>query len=103
MRRADQLDFMRAWFHEHYDPPEENTPYDSEDGVYVWICGGPHTTRDVLEQEFGTVVGEKGIQELVDELQEISHECSDKPEYDDFDQHLYEVVKAKHGPAPTSN
>ena len=63
MRRDEQIEFMRAWFHEHYDPPEENTPHDSEDG-YIWIWGGPYEPREVLEEEFSGVVRPKLIEEL---------------------------------------
>jgi enamine deaminase RidA (YjgF/YER057c/UK114 family) len=101
MRKSDQLEVMRGWFHEHYDSPEENTPYDSEEGGYIWIWGGPHEPKDVLEQEFGGVVAEKFIQELAEELESVSYEWSGKPEYDDYDEHLYEVVKANVAPATT--
>ena len=38
------------WFFAHYERPEENTPRDS--GDWVWIHGGPHDARDEIEAHF---------------------------------------------------
>ena len=76
-----QKQIMKAWFDEHFDPPDE-LPYDSSEGGYQWIWGGPYDARDQLESEFGGAVNDELIEELADELSDRSAEWSGKPEYD---------------------
>lgn len=70
--RDTQLDVMRAWFFENYEDPAECTPYESREGGYIWIWGGPYDAKEELEEEFHDVVPYEVIEELAEELNELS-------------------------------
>jgi hypothetical protein len=85
--RELQLDAMRHWFFEHYEDPAERTPYESREGGYIWIYGGPHDAREVLQEEFADVVPSDVIEELVDELEGECYEWAPREQpgdYEDF-------------------
>jgi hypothetical protein len=66
---------METWFYQHFESPD-TLPYDSSEGGYQWIWGGPYDPRQELEGEFGGIVSEKRISEFADELEEIALEWS---------------------------
>jgi len=72
----DQIEIMRNWFYDNYQDPEEECPYDSEDGDYVYIWGGPYSAVEELECEFGEYVNNDLIKKLTDELEEHCYEWS---------------------------
>lgn len=67
--REDQLDAMRTWFHQNYEDPVHSCPYDSREGGYQYIYGGPYEADDELNNEFGSIVEDEVIQELADDLE----------------------------------
>jgi hypothetical protein len=87
--RDDQLDAMRVWFHKHYEDPVENCPYDSGEGGYQYIYGGPYDAREQLDEEFGGVVDDDVIEELSDELDDISPYWSGDSNDPDLDDYLF--------------
>ncbi len=83
---------MRHWFHERYDPPDE-LPYDSSEGGFQWIWGGPYDPDDALQNEFGGLIPDDVIEELASQLTDISYQWSGKPSDDDFDDdYLAELI-----------
>src|SRR6478609_5359963 len=66
---------METWFYQHFESPD-TLPYDSSEGGYQWIWGGPYDPRQELEGGFGGIVSEKRISEFADELEEIALEWS---------------------------
>jgi len=82
---GDQIAIMRRWFYQNFEDPAERTPYESREGGYIYIWGGPYDAREELEQEFSGVVGDEVIEELVDELEQhcLEWTSADKPEDDD--------------------
>lgn len=48
MSREEQIETMRAWFLESYEDPVERTPYESREGGYIYIWGGPYYAHDEL-------------------------------------------------------
>lgn len=59
---------MRAWFYARYCDPANDTPYNSREGGYLFIHGGPYDPSDVLLTRFASIVDHKVIDELVDDL-----------------------------------
>ena len=51
-----QRDIMREWFINNYEDPVECLPYDSEEGGYIYIWGGPYDPFEELESEFSGIV-----------------------------------------------
>jgi hypothetical protein len=74
MGKERQIEFMREWFGERYEDPTVSQPYDSEEGGYIYINGGPFDTREELESEFSLFVKETALEELIEELEA---DCTD--------------------------
>lgn len=91
-RRETKIDAMRTWFYSNYEDPVESTPYDSGEGGYIYIWGGPYEPEEELQDEFGGLIPDDLIAELAEELRGISWEWTKHPEYDDTDDYLFESI-----------
>jgi len=76
MPREDQLAEVKKWFFSKYEDPVESCPYESREGGYQYIWGGPYDAREEIESEFGEVVDESVIDEVVSELEDQCWEWS---------------------------
>ncbi len=64
-----QKEVLKAWFHQNFEDPAESTPYDSSEGGYQFIWGGPYQADEVLWDEFATYgIPEDVINEVVQEI-----------------------------------
>jgi hypothetical protein len=61
--RAKQIEYMLYWFKQYYEDPSNDTPYESQEGGFQYIWGGPYDASDVLFNEFGHLVREESILE----------------------------------------
>ncbi|MFN7934747.1 MAG: DUF262 domain-containing protein [Bryobacteraceae bacterium] len=52
---AETVEKMIEWFFKHYKDPADGVPYDSGEGGYQYVLGGPYNARDVLQEEFENV------------------------------------------------
>jgi len=93
---------MKQWFFEHFESPEESTPYDPEESGYIWIWGGPYDALEELEAEFSDVVGANLIKELATELTEESFQWSAIPEDEAPDDYLVDASRANVNPGATA-
>ena len=86
--RDEQLTAMREWFHARFCDPACSTPYNSREGGYQFIHGGPHSPDEELHSRFGGIVSVDVIDGAVadieaaggDEWAPILHE----PDEDDW-------------------
>jgi hypothetical protein len=69
MRKAEKRELMLQWFFSEYENPAENTPFESAEGGYQYIWGGPYEARDELYAMFGDIVPETLIEEVVQEIE----------------------------------
>jgi len=83
--RETQIEAMEVWFRRHFEDPAERTPYESAEGGYIWIWGGPYNAREELESEFSGIVPDDVIDELADKLEEECLEWAPTPSADDYD------------------
>ena len=85
--KETQKEYMRLWFFRHYDNPVEACPYESQEGGYQFIWGGPYDANDVLSDEFRGIVADSVIEELAHELEteQSCDEWSGIPNYDESD------------------
>lgn len=90
--RDIQLEVMRTWFYSNYEDPIESTPYESAEGGYIYIWGGPYDPGEELQDEFSKLIPDKVIEELAGELSDISWEWTRHPEYDDIDDYFFESL-----------
>jgi len=89
--KDDQLIAMREWFRAHYCDPAHETPYNSQEGGYLFINGGPYDPADVLPERFSGIVDDNIIQEVVDEMHDevgaqwapVRYEPPDDFDYDE--------------------
>jgi hypothetical protein len=87
-----QIEVMEAWFRERFEDPAMRTPYDSAEGGYQWIWGGPHDAREELTTEFDGICSQEAIDQLVDHLSGECIEWAPTEQADDYDQDLFDAV-----------
>ena len=87
-----QLDVMRTWFFSNFEDPANRTPWDSSEGGYLWIWGGPYNASYELMKEFFGVVSDKLIEELASELDSICWEWSSTERLDDYDESFIDDI-----------
>jgi len=64
--RATEL--MVAWFRENYEDAAERTPYESAEGGYQYIWGGPIDAREELDEKFPSA-SEAALNAAVEEIE----------------------------------
>ena len=89
--RETQRDIMEAWFRQNFENPAERTPYESSEGGYIWIWGGPYDAREELGYEFSDIVPDNVIEELANELSLENAEWAPTPSPDDYDQLVEDI------------
>jgi hypothetical protein len=87
LRKAEKRELMIEWFHQNFEDPAERTPYESAEGGYQWIWGGPYDARDQLEGKFGGLAPESLIEEVVNKVEEDGlFDWAPTPSRDDYDE-----------------
>lgn len=66
--RQARIDTLVGWFFERFEDPALRLPYESREGGYQWIYGGPYDAREELEGYFSDEA-EDIIQAAVDEIE----------------------------------
>lgn len=95
MDQENQIDIMRTWFFEHYEDPAESTPYESREGGYIYIWGGPYEADLTLREEFEGYVSEQALESLIEELNDLAYEWA--PKGGDVDESYYaSAVQSNH-------
>lgn len=64
-----QIDYMAAWFHNLFEDPANETPYESREGGYQYVWGGPYEAEEELREEFEGVASEEAIEAAVEEVE----------------------------------
>ena len=72
LSREEQIAYMVRWFRRMYEDPANETPYDSGEGGYIYIWGGPYEARDEFGDEFGDLVSDEVIEAAVSEVESDS-------------------------------
>jgi hypothetical protein len=66
--KSEQRIAMRGWFLARYCDPSTETPYNSDEGGFVWINGGPYDPAEELSERFDGLVEDALIESLVRDL-----------------------------------
>lgn len=69
LTRATIVKYLVDWFHYFYEDPANETPYNSREGGYLYIKGGPYSAEEELRENFEDVLPEGAILEAVEEIQ----------------------------------
>jgi len=98
--KENQLEVMREWFYENYEDPANSCPYESREGGYAYIYGGPYDANQELQDMFDPYVKFDYIEELVSELQQQCYDWSgNSNNIDDwYDEDLYDAVTSSERP-----
>ena len=88
----EQLETLEYWFRLRYEDPAERTPYETAEGGYLWIWGGPFETREVIENEFSTIVDSSVIETVISNLEQECYYWAPTPSEDDYDAQLIEDI-----------
>ncbi|OOO29128.1 hypothetical protein [Agrobacterium sp. YIC 4121] len=84
---ARRIEAMVQWFHENYEDPAVRTPYESAEGGYQWIWGGPYDAREEIGDQFSDIADEAEIDAAVDEVEKDGLvDWAPKESPDDYDQ-----------------
>ena len=65
--RTRQLAYMKHWFETYYEDPAHWMPREDNEFIYIW--GGPYDANEELGDEFGGLLSDQRIQEVVDLVQ----------------------------------
>ncbi|WP_140162513.1 hypothetical protein [Billgrantia desiderata] len=91
MSREEQMETMRAWFLENYEDPVERTPYESREGGYIYIWGGPFNAYDELSI-FGGYVPDDVIEKLAHDLSMECPEWTSAAKPSDYEDDYLELI-----------
>ncbi len=87
MRKSRKRELMIEWFHQHFEDPAVRLPYESAEGGYQWIWGGPYNAREELHSKFSDLVSEDLITEVADEIESDGlTDWAPASSVDDYDQ-----------------
>lgn len=87
-----QLEEMRKWFFANFRDPVEETPYDSEEGGYIYLYGGPYDPDEVLRGEFEGKVPDEVLEKLIEEIRDISWKWEGRPKPEDYDDYVLNAI-----------
>jgi len=96
----DQISYMRDWFYSQFEDPAQNTPYESAEGGYQYIWGGPYYAIDVLMDNYEDIASKEAIEKLVSELNNESSIWTGRPDREDYSKYYYDNISvntAYHG------
>ncbi len=62
-------DEIKSWFFENYDDPANLLPYESKEGGYIYIWGGPYELREVIHERFYSNVDEEIINRVIEDIE----------------------------------
>lgn len=98
--KANQLEVMRTWFFENFEDPANSCPYETREGGYAYIYGGPYEASEELQAMFEGNVKYDYIEELVNDLQDQCYEWSANSNniHDWYDEDLYDAVTSSKKP-----
>lgn len=83
--RSLQIEAMRQWFYCRYMDPAHETPYDSSEGGYQFIYGGPYDPNEEIQERFSEIVPYDVMEELIHDLYlDVGHEWAPVLSSEDF-------------------
>jgi len=65
----DAVELIKQWFFENFEDPAHNTPYESAEGGYQYIWGGPYNTRDIIGNIFADTASDELIEAAIKEVE----------------------------------
>ncbi|RVT93419.1 hypothetical protein [Sphingomonas crocodyli] len=69
LSREQRIEAMVAWFFDNFEDPAELTPYESAEGGYQWIWGGPYNALEEIGDAFADFASDEEMQAAADEVE----------------------------------
>lgn len=88
----EQKEAMKAWFLSNFEDPAERTPYESAEGGYIWIWGGPYDASEQLQERFSDAVPFEVIEELAEELSADCPEWAPVEQEGDYEEFFIDAL-----------
>jgi hypothetical protein len=66
----EAVEAIKDWFLTNFEDPVHITPYESREGGYQYIWGGPYDAHDVIENVFAGIASDEIIQAAIEEIEE---------------------------------
>ncbi|HCH2130082.1 TPA: DUF4935 domain-containing protein [Vibrio parahaemolyticus] len=76
---VEAIQTMKGWFYARFKNPVECCPFESKEGGYQYIWGGPFDAEEELFNEFSGDIDERYIMKAVNEIEEDCTEWSGYP------------------------
>jgi hypothetical protein len=67
--KAQKIEKMVEWFYQNFEDPANSTPYESAEGGYQYVWGGPYDANDEIGGKFGGLVPDEWIEQAVKEVE----------------------------------
>lgn len=61
---------VRQWFLTRFEDPANHMPFDSREGGYFWVYGGPYDPDDEIQERFSGIVPDKVLAQVIRDLVE---------------------------------
>ncbi|RFC68097.1 HEPN-associated N-terminal domain-containing protein [Mesorhizobium denitrificans] len=69
MKKSEVVEAIVEWFFENFEDPAETTPYESAEGGYQYIWGGPYDAREIIESVFEDTASKAAVEDAVNQIQ----------------------------------
>jgi hypothetical protein len=66
---AEASELIKDWFFENFEDPVHSTPYESREGGYQYIWGGPYETGEVIRDVFANVASNEIIDAAIEAIE----------------------------------
>lgn len=67
----EQLVAICKWFVLRYTDPANGLPYNSQEGGYIWIDGGPYEAREEVEGTFAGLVPDEVLEQAIEIIEDV--------------------------------
>jgi hypothetical protein len=74
MTIEEAVEIIKEWFFENFEDPAHSTPYESAEGGYQYIWGGPYDARDVIANIFADTASDELIEAAIKEIESYGWE-----------------------------
>ncbi|WP_131800227.1 hypothetical protein [Methylobacterium indicum] len=63
------IEQVRAWFYENFEDPGLHTPYETAEGGFQYIWGGPYDTIDIIQNIFADELDDDQVGQVVSAIE----------------------------------
>ncbi|MCB5177588.1 hypothetical protein [Microvirga lenta] len=70
MNTDERVEAMAQWFLANFEDPAQETPYESAEGGYQWVWGGPYDAREELGNAFAPIATDDEIERAASLVEE---------------------------------